>query len=438
MNKNRVIIGLTLLFLFRLAYGLCSEFWFIDQLQVFLIGLKFYATHLWPYFGPDLVYTGTQIPGALLGLLVGLPLFVYPAPESSFIFVNLVTFAGLSFLAWYVTKRIGDLPTWFVWLFLMTSPWTLFNGTGVFNMPYILAFSCVFFVCFVDSVTIYSTKLIPEKAAFFLTGLSFGCLMQLHLSWALLLPFLGYNFLVQVIKDKSRALHHTLWVFLGLAIPLALLVPTFVTYGLLGTGGTEKNIIFNIENFKNIFTILARFLSFASFEVPYVLGPDTQARLAVLKNHTWMIPAAVFLLPVGIAQVLFYIYGFFKKPAKDTDVEKKIGKRILIFFLSSYVLIFTSFFFSIKGPASHAFYLMLPVAMFYAFYAYRLIARQRYFQKLALVYFVAGFIFNTGLMVENYSARSIYKDREKIQRAIDAKDYRLLGIRRSDIWGRGY
>ena len=64
-------------FLFRLAFGLCSQFRAEDERQVYLIGLKFYSTRAWPYFGPD-VAPGVQVPGALQGLLVGLPLTAAP------------------------------------------------------------------------------------------------------------------------------------------------------------------------------------------------------------------------------------------------------------------------------------------------------------------------------------------------------------------------
>ena len=43
-----------------------------DQRQVYLIGLKYYCTRLWPYFGAD-VQGNMQVPGALQGLAGGLP-----------------------------------------------------------------------------------------------------------------------------------------------------------------------------------------------------------------------------------------------------------------------------------------------------------------------------------------------------------------------------
>src|ERR1700733_13859204 len=80
-----LLIALLAAFLFRLAFGLCSEIWFIDQQQIYLIGLKYYTTSLWPYFGPD-VAANIQLPGALQGLVVGLPLRIWSIPESPYVF----------------------------------------------------------------------------------------------------------------------------------------------------------------------------------------------------------------------------------------------------------------------------------------------------------------------------------------------------------------
>ena len=41
-------------------------FWFEDERQVYLIGLQSFARGEWPYFGADVVWTGGQVPGALL------------------------------------------------------------------------------------------------------------------------------------------------------------------------------------------------------------------------------------------------------------------------------------------------------------------------------------------------------------------------------------
>ena len=66
--------ALTAAFAFRLAFGLSRELFFEDETQIFLMGLRYYATGAWPYFGADVVWTQSEIPGALQALLVGIPL----------------------------------------------------------------------------------------------------------------------------------------------------------------------------------------------------------------------------------------------------------------------------------------------------------------------------------------------------------------------------
>src|SRR3982751_70642 len=97
---------LVALFAFRLWFGLSREFFFEDETQIFLMGLRYYATGEWPYFGPDVVWTRSEIPGALQPLLVGLPRKIVPAPEAPFVLLNLLSMAALAGFAWYLTRRL--------------------------------------------------------------------------------------------------------------------------------------------------------------------------------------------------------------------------------------------------------------------------------------------------------------------------------------------
>jgi len=103
-------VGLILLafFLYRLAYGLCSEFWADEEKQVYLVGLKYHTTGQWPFFGATAYHS--KIPGALLGLVIGGPLYLWPAPEAPVVFLNLLSFDALCFFAWYCGKRLPDFP----------------------------------------------------------------------------------------------------------------------------------------------------------------------------------------------------------------------------------------------------------------------------------------------------------------------------------------
>src|SRR5712675_84428 len=98
MKRWRWAVILGVCFLFRLAFGLSREFFFEDETQVFLLGLRYYATGAWPYFGPDVVWTRSEIPGAMQALLVGVPLRILPIPEAPFVLLNLLSFAAIAAL----------------------------------------------------------------------------------------------------------------------------------------------------------------------------------------------------------------------------------------------------------------------------------------------------------------------------------------------------
>src|SRR5260370_39041961 len=110
---RRLLWGLALILLFagRLLFGLSSKFFAEDESQIFLIGLRHYATGVWPYFGPDIVWTHSEIPGALQGLLISLPLQIATVPESPVVLLNLLSFVALSDLAWYIGKSMPTRPT---------------------------------------------------------------------------------------------------------------------------------------------------------------------------------------------------------------------------------------------------------------------------------------------------------------------------------------
>src|SRR5438552_17246431 len=87
--------------LFRFFYSLTTEFWWWDEdvLQIYLIGLKSFTTHAFPYFGADLVYNGSQIPGALQGYLVSALWYLWAIPEEPYITLNILLTVGLALLA---------------------------------------------------------------------------------------------------------------------------------------------------------------------------------------------------------------------------------------------------------------------------------------------------------------------------------------------------
>src|SRR4051812_19735673 len=163
---RRAAILLVALFAFRLWFGLSSEFFFEDETQIFLMGLRYYATGHWPFFGPDVVWTRSEIPGALQALLVGVPLHIAPIPEAPFVLLNLLSFAALGMLAWYVCQQLPQLPRWLVWGWFLAVPWTLEFSTHVINPSYVLPAAVLFFVGFFEALPTFTLRRIPAPIAF--------------------------------------------------------------------------------------------------------------------------------------------------------------------------------------------------------------------------------------------------------------------------------
>ena len=149
---SAIVAFLVLAFAFRVRYGLSSPFWFEDERQVYLIGLRSFVRGEWPFFGADVVWTGGQLPGALQAMLIRWPLSVWSAPEAPFVFLNILSFAALSFFAWYLSRRLPSVPRWLIWAVLLTCPWTMNFSTHIVNTSYILPGAVMFFVGFFEGM----------------------------------------------------------------------------------------------------------------------------------------------------------------------------------------------------------------------------------------------------------------------------------------------
>jgi len=423
---QRIVLLLFLAYAFRLFFGLLSEFWFEDERQIYLLGLKFYSTGKWPFFGPDVIYTSSQIPGALQALLVGLPFFILPIPEAPYILLNMLSLASLSLLAWYCTKRSPDVPGWFIWSWLLTAPWTLNYSTQVLNSSYVLTGGILFFVAAMESYPLLSKKLIPLGWANVILGFSFFWVFQLHLSWIILVPFLLASAYFQ-LRGFGKRIFLSIFEFLtGALLSGSLLIPTFIKYGMnMGAGGTSLNVRFNPANFLKFFTVLARFLSLASFEISRFIGADSQARLDFFQKNPWVTPFALFAGLVGIIQPVLMLFLWFYKKKTGED-----WRGIKYFSLITFILVYLSFAFSVKGPSSHAFYVVLPVVMVYSFYCWGIFFKKKIWRRLAAIFIICGIIVHACLAISNGPGRSLYKERNIPKLAIEKKDYHLLGERR--------
>jgi hypothetical protein len=429
--RRRLLFALLLVcaFIFRLAFGLCSQFWADDERQVYLIGLKFYSTHAWPYFGPD-VAPGVQVPGALQGLLVGAPLFIAPLPEAPFVLLNLLSLASLCLLAWYCARRLPGTPAWFVWGWLLTMPWTLNFSTHVVNPSYVLAGAILFFVGALETYPATRKGLAPSWLSNLMMGFALLWVMQLHLSWVVLVPFLLASVYFQLRERGATVLKQLGWLACGAALSGCLLAPTLLKYGLAGgSGGTAGMFTFNASNLPRVLNPLegvpARFLSLASFELARFVGRDTMGRLAFLHENLWLAPFAVFLGAVGLLQpALMIVLWFRRKTARE---DWRAVRRLA---LLTVLLLCALFLFTPKLPASHTFYVTFPLAALYGFYCWDAFLQRRGWRVFAAVFLACGVVFHAGLAAYNFARVSLYVDRATVRRAVNEKNPSLLGERR--------
>jgi hypothetical protein len=420
---------LAVIFLFRLAFGFFANMSQEDQRQTYLIGLKYFSTGLWPYFGPDVIeearpdFPHIQIPGALEGLAIGLPLRLWPVPESPFVFVNLLSFASLCLFAWYCSRRLPEFPLWILWGWLFTAPWVLTLSTNMDNASYLLFGGVLFFVGFLETVPALTAGILPSGLANLMMGFAFFWNAQFHMSFVLQVPFLIVSAYCQLRLRKL--LHALAFLLFGAAASGVFILPTFLRFGIEGFGGTGATVTFHFSNFTSFFTILARFFSLACAEVPRFIGRNTAQRMLFIKEELWTAPFTVVMLVLGIAQPTVMLLSGLRRTHPQKD-----WRAVKILSFATFLLIYGSFLFAVKLPASYTFYITLPVAMLYMFYTFSPWCTQGWFKTVAAILLVSNLVFHLGMAAYNYDERSLFTYRGSIVKAIENRDYHEMGERR--------
>jgi hypothetical protein len=419
-------------------------FWSEDERQVYLIGLRSFARGEWPYFGADVVWTGGQLPGALQALLIRWPLAIWHAPEAPFVFLGALSFATLSLFAWYLGRRLPDVPRWLIWGGLLTLPWTLNFSAHVINTSYVLPGAILFFVGFFEGMPALSRRIVPFGLAWGLMGAGLLFVLQIHMSWVLLPPYvlvaaLGVVFgrADQLPQSRGRSIVLGVAGFaIGAAATGACLMPTIWRYG-LGAGDSAV-LHFSPQNPLGIVTTAARILSFASFETNRFLGMSTAERLLLLFRMPWLLPFVAVVATAGLVQPLWMaVTAVRRDPGGGAD-----WTRVRLLLAGTIALVYFDYFFSVRGPQAHAFYVVFPVAALFASSCWQVAARAasgqddgagragRRWERVAGVVMICGLVMHAGLAIDRWSSVSLYAHRDLVTAAIDRRNDRLLGDRR--------
>ena len=417
-------VALASLFLFRLLFGLSNEFFFEDETQIFLMGLRYYATGAWPYFGADVVWTKSEIPGALQALLVGLPFHVAAIPEAPYVLINVLSMAAVAGFAWYVTVRL-PLPKWLVWGWLMTLPWTIEFSTDIINTSYLLVPGIAFFIGFFEAVPAFRKATIPEPLAFGLMGAAIAWTVQIHMSWPLLLPYAGFAWLSSWRGSWRAALRNTAGFVAGAAVFATLLVPTFLDYGPGGgTGGTIRNLLPHPISPRIAIDILARLFSFASLEVWRFLATDDAKRVMFLYRHLWIVPFAVVLWAASIWQPFWMLREWFRTASPFPE-----WRALKWLVAATVVLVYASYWFVLEPSQAHAFYIIAPVGLMFAAYCWTFVDSPRW-RRVAAVLLTISVVFHIGLGWLQAPERSLYQKREVVAAAVRLKQPEMFAHRR--------
>jgi len=239
-----------------------------------------------------------------------------------------------------------------------------------------------------------------------------------------LLPFIGVA--VWRASQQGRAVRALAWLVAGGAVTALTLIPTVAQHGLAGLVQTSgANIRFEPGNLTGLPLLVVRFFSFGTFELPRFLPGGLRA---FLTSHPVVAPFAVLAGLLGAAQTCLLIAGAaMRRDAPDWTAVRRVT-------LAALGVLTVAFAFSIKGPASHTFYLLFPLVMIYSFYVWAPWLRLRVARVLAAALLISGAIVHVAIAHDTLVTTSLYTKRPLVVRALAERNYLLLGERRPDIW----
>jgi hypothetical protein len=303
-------------------------------------------------------------------------------------------------------------------------------STHIINQSYVLPGAIAFFVGAFEAAPPLRVGAIGRRLAWFLMGLGVMWVYQFHLSYSLLIPIAAVVFVFAARDNLRLALDGLVLLGLGALVSGSTVIPTLLHVGPSAiAGSTATNVVFEPRNLLQLPQLLARFLSFASFEIVRFIGADTPSRLEFLAAYPWAAPFVIVAAICGVIQVLVLFAGFFRTRHARTD-----WSAVKWFAVGTLLLMYASFTLSVKNPASHTIYVTLPVAMIYAFTCWAPLLQSRAVQRFTVALFVCGAVTYLALGVRDFHLRSLYTNRATVVRAIEEKNYRLMGERRPELW----
>ncbi|MGB3616634.1 MAG: hypothetical protein WBA12_00820 [Catalinimonas sp.] len=413
-----------LLLLFRTYVGAQINFSHEDYDQVYLMGLQNALTDAWSYWGPDVVWSRTRLPGALQGLLVGVPLWLTRRPYAPLVLTNLITCAGLMLLAFYAARRFPRLSLPFLVALVLLLPFGLFNGAVVLNTAYLLFSGSILFVAVLELFVYRERPLFDPRLSWAALGFALVFTCQLHLTWVMCLPFVVVLLGLEWQRRAAAVPTYAAYFLLGWVPPLLTLLPTILTYGDVMMVGTSGNLRYDGGRVLGVFDLLFRYFSMASVDLTHRhnfvrLLTENHAGGAVL---VWVLKGLFVAQVIALAATLLF--------AKRSEAFKR---TLLLFGLTTLMALFL-YVLSNKHLSMRTYILLFPVPVWLTLFAYDHLLRYRAARVAVAALLLLSFGTTLAIAAANHHGPYSFAAAEgRIERALRTGDPQAFGERRKTL-----
>ncbi len=402
-----------------------------DESHVYILGLRFFTDHVYPYWGPDITYFSSSLAGGMQGLLIGLPLFVWAHPFSPYLFLFMMLCPAMIYLSWYISKLFPDLPRWLIYGAIALAPFTIHTGMKILNPAYVLFFAIPFMLSLIEIFKIFPKRYIGARWCYFWIGLGVSAVFQLHASWAFLLILWGSAMVYTFLKRQSFAEIIPLYLstILGLIVGAVSLLPTLYHYGvgvLLQEAHSSSGLSFSIRNITDIGALIYYFVTSCGYEMNSFSGDYRWMRLWAESYRV----GAVAYVVLQIGGILIFVFQLVLPFWWKWRNHVIAYKRLLILNAVIIILLSSMYLFSTVRPGAHAILCIFPLSAIYLCWFFQgvlFINRIKY-----ICFYVFG-----GLLVFYYVTIVAVTDqlpdfgyRDKAFKAIEKKDATLFETNR--------
>tara|TARA_Y100000385_G_scaffold253897_1_gene278354 strand:- start:474 stop:1772 length:1299 start_codon:yes stop_codon:yes gene_type:complete len=426
-NKYLVVIFILLCLLLRIFIGIQINFSHVDYEQIYLIGLEYAFNDNWSFWGPDVVWSKTRLPGAMQGILAGVPIQLFKHHYSPIILSNIISFAGLMLLAFYAKIRFEKLSIYFLIALFSLLPFTLFNGVVVLNTCYLIFSGAILFICVTELFSYRNNMLLNPLIYFFSMGFCLMFTYQLHLTWVMFFPFILVLFYLEGVKQRKLLFKLIMAFLIGCVLPSLTVLPTFIKYGSEIMNGSGGNLQLELLRIFDLFDLMIRFMGTATIDILQSLGFITLFSDSGLVGSTLLIFVKVIAIIqfIGICITLYFV-----------EKTAEFKKTLLLFLLAS-LMSTILFMLSNKHLQIRTYILLFPIPIWLSLYCYSYLIRFKWSKKLLLIPIVTIFITLIGIGSSNFNNKYSFKSvEEKLNNSIENKDPYQFAKRRKTIMDR--